>query len=72
MLAKVVFPTPGGPQKIMDGITPDSMALRSTAVFPMRCSWPMYSSSELGRKRSANGVDIGGESIVEMQINNKN
>ena len=38
ILAMVVLPTPGGPQRIMDGIPPDSMALRKTPFIPTKCS----------------------------------
>ena len=41
MKARVVLPTPGGPQKIMEGTRPVSMARRSTACSPMMCFWPM-------------------------------
>jgi len=51
----VVFPTPGGPQKIMLGMFPLSIALRSTAPSPTKCFWPVYSSSVFGRILSANG-----------------
>ena len=39
--AKVVLPTPGGPQNIMDGTRPVSMARRNTAFSPMICFWPI-------------------------------
>ena len=36
--ARVVLPTPGGPQKIIDWMLPLSMAVRNTAPSPIRCS----------------------------------
>ena len=38
-----------------DEMFPDSIILRNTAPGPTRCSCPMYSSSDFGRNRSANG-----------------
>ena len=35
--ARVVFPVPGGPQRIIDGSCPASIALRSTRPSPTRC-----------------------------------
>src|SRR4051812_1141212 len=51
----VVFPTPGGPHKIIEGNLPFSMAVRRILPFPVRCSCPTNSSSVVGRRRSANG-----------------
>jgi hypothetical protein len=34
--ASVVFPVPGGPQRIIDGSCPASIALRSTRPLPTR------------------------------------
>ncbi len=48
MWARVVFPTPGGPQRMKDEIFPPSIIRRSTAPGPTRCSCPMYSSKFLG------------------------
>jgi hypothetical protein len=39
--AKVVFPTPGGPHKIMLGILPASMARLSGAFSPNKAFCPM-------------------------------
>src|SRR5690554_2344100 len=58
MLANVVLPTPGGPQKMMEGIRPESIILRNTAPLPTRWVWPINSSRFRGRNLSANGMDI--------------
>ena len=54
-VASVVFPTPGGPQRMQDGKWPASMAFRKGALDPTTFSWPMYSSKVVGRIRSARG-----------------
>src|ERR687892_128724 len=54
-LASVVFPTPGGPQKIMDRSCFPSAILRKIRPGPVNCSWPTNSSKVFGRMRSANG-----------------
>src|SRR4051812_40953880 len=56
ILASVVFPTPGGPQKIMEPESSRSICTPSGLPGPMRCSWPTYSSSVRGRMRSAKGA----------------
>src|SRR3954469_23512667 len=56
ILAIVVLPVPGGPQRIMEGILPCSIAVRRMLPLPVRCSWPTRSSSVRGRIRSASGV----------------
>ena len=56
ILARVVFPTPGGPQKIMDEIWSLSISCRRIFPFPTRCSCPAKSSSESGRSLLASGV----------------
>src|SRR3989344_964185 len=53
--ARVVLPTPGGPQKIIDGRKSDSVSFRIMPFFPTRCSCPMTSSSFCGRSMSASG-----------------
>ena len=58
MWARVVFPTPGGPQRMKDEIFPPSIIRRSTAPGPTRCSCPMYSSKFLGLSLSARGCNI--------------
>ena len=40
ILAKVVLPTPGGPQRIMDGRCPPSSDFRNTDSSPTKCPWP--------------------------------
>src|SRR5699024_6819370 len=57
MLARVVFPTPGGPQKIMEEIWSFSISCRRIFPFPSRCSWPAKSSRESGRSLVARGAD---------------
>ena len=56
ILASVVLPTPGGPQKIMEVESSDSIATRSGLPGPRRCSCPVYSASRRGRMRSASGA----------------
>ena len=56
ILARVVLPTPGGPQRMNEGTFPVSKNLRKTPFGPTRCSCPMYSSRERGRRRSARGI----------------
>ena len=46
--ARVVFPTPGGPQKIMEEIWSPSMRRRRTFPGPSRWDWPTTSSSVSG------------------------
>ena len=59
ILARVVLPTPGGPQKIMEaGSSFDRM--RSGLPGAEECSWPTYSSRVRGRMRSASGAWSGG------------
>ena len=55
MRARVVFPEPGGPQKIMEKTWSSSIALRSSPPFSRMWDWPTYSSSVSGRIRSARG-----------------
>ena len=40
-LAKVVFPTPGGPQRMHEGKCPASIAFLKGAFGPMTFSWPI-------------------------------
>ena len=54
--ASVVFPTPGGPQKIMEEMRSCSISLRSTLPGPVTCVCPAKSSSVFGRRRSARGL----------------
>jgi hypothetical protein len=41
ILARVVLPTPGGPQNIMEGTMSFSSICRRILPFPNRCSWPI-------------------------------
>ena len=54
--ARVVLPTPGGPQKIADGMASRSIARRSGRPSPINCSCPANSSSVRGRIRAASGA----------------
>ncbi|MOA05971.1 hypothetical protein D3C78_1255850 [compost metagenome] len=54
--AKVVLPTPGGPQKIIECGFPDWNARRSGLPSPSKCDWPTTSSRVLGRRASARGA----------------
>ena len=54
-LAKVVLPTPGGPQRIIECGLPDPKARLSGLQLAKRCVCPMTSSIDFGRKTSANG-----------------
>src|ERR1041385_392215 len=57
--ARVVFPVPGGPHKISDGIVaPPSINRRNTRPSPTRCSWPPNSPSVRGRMRSDGGAGV--------------
>jgi hypothetical protein len=55
ILAKVVLPTPGGPQRINEEMLPASIILRRMASGPIRCSWPTYSSRVVGLNLSGRG-----------------
>src|SRR6266480_2156352 len=55
MRASVVFPEPGGPQKMHDPISPRRISSRSGLPSPSSCSWPRNSSSDVGRMRAASG-----------------
>lgn len=54
--ASVVFPHPGGPQKISDGIAPFSNSRPRNDSRPADSSCPTNSSNDLGRIRSASGA----------------
>ena len=56
ILASVVLPTPGGPQKIIELASSRSICTRSGLPGPTRCSWPTNSSRLRGRMRSASGA----------------
>src|SRR5438094_1677544 len=53
--ASVVFPEPGGPQKMHDPTSPRRISSPSALPGPSRCSWPRKSSSVVGRMRAARG-----------------
>src|SRR5579871_6022777 len=53
--ATVVFPLPGGPQKIIEPSVGDSSNRVSAPFGPVRCSWPETSARVCGRRRSASG-----------------
>ena len=56
MRAIVVFPVPGGPNRIIDGGRSSSIASRSAEPGPSTCCWPTSSSSVDGRRRTASGA----------------
>ena len=56
ILARVVFPVPGGPHKMIDCDRSRSMASRSGRPGPTRSSCPTSSSNVRGRMRSARGA----------------
>lgn len=53
--AKVVFPQPGGPHKIMLPVAPFSTRVESKELGPVRCTWPTKSSRVFGLSLSASG-----------------
>ena len=55
ILASVVLPVPGGPQKMSEPVSSRSICVRRGLPGPIRCSWPANSSSVRGRMRSASG-----------------
>ena len=55
MRASVVFPTPGGPQNIIEPTLSLSMSLRNTLPSPSKCFCPQYSSRDCGRSLAARG-----------------
>src|SRR3990172_7615753 len=55
-LARVVLPLPGGPQRIIEGSRPPSIAFLSTRPSPTRCFWPTNSFSVDGLIRVASGA----------------
>ena len=48
ILARVVLPTPGGPQKIMEAVSSRSICTRSGLPGASRCCWPTNSSRRAG------------------------
>ena len=59
ILASVVFPTPGGPQKIIEEILSLSIIRLSNLFSPIKCVCPTTSLSFLGLIRDARGSFIG-------------
>src|SRR6059036_2442238 len=55
MRASVVFPDPGGPQKMQDATSPRRIKSPSGLPGPSSCSWPRNSSRVFGRIRAASG-----------------
>src|SRR5690606_36223491 len=55
--ARVVLPTPGGPQKIIEWGLPDWNASLKGLPSPNRLDCPMTSSRVLGRSASAKGAE---------------
>ena len=53
--AIVVFPTPGGPQKIKLDKYPDANIVPKGASGPKTRAYPIVSGKAIGRNRSANG-----------------
>src|SRR3954447_17278925 len=71
MRASVVFPDPGGPQKIMDGMRSVSMAVRRNRPSPRSSSRPTTSSSVRGRRRSGRGASDfagGSKGVVSKRV----
>src|SRR5882762_4034458 len=58
ILASVVLPVPGGPQKSMEPASSRSIWRRSGWPGPTRCSWPTNSWTVRGRMRSASGLCV--------------
>src|SRR6478672_3120491 len=54
--ARVVLPQPGGPQRITEERRSASIAFRSGRPLPTISSWPVRSSKDWGRIRSASGA----------------
>ena len=64
MRARVVLPTPGGPQRIKEERMPLLIILCSTHPGPTRCFCPTYSSREWGRILSGRGGSICEEALI--------
>ena len=54
--AMVVFPVPGGPQKMIEASSPPSSIRRSRPCGPRSASWPTTSDRSFGRSSSASGA----------------
>src|SRR2546429_1130337 len=59
MRASVVFPEPGGPQKMHEATSPRRISSPRALPGPSSCSWPRNSSSVRGRIRAARGSEPG-------------
>src|SRR5438876_225193 len=57
MRASVVFPEPGGPQKMHEATSPRRINSPRALPGPSSCSWPRNSSSVRGRIRAASGSE---------------
>src|SRR2546426_9443227 len=72
MRASVVFPDPGGPQKMHDATSPRRISSPSALPGPSRRSWPMNSSSVRGRILAASGSGEGwkrvGSDMIQDQL----
>ena len=58
ILARVVLPTPGGPQRMNEDRFPVCIMFHSTLPSPTRCFCPTYSSRSVGRILSGSGGSI--------------
>lgn len=67
--ASVVFPLPGGPDKITEGKRSASMARRRSLPGPRMCSWPTNSFSARGRMRVASGAALSAASTSSFCSN---
>src|SRR5213592_919683 len=63
MRASVVFPDPGGPQRMQDPISPRRISSPRAFPGPSRCSWPRNSSRVRGRRRAASGLGERGNRV---------
>ena len=54
--AREVLPVPGGPKRTMEERRSASIARRNSLPWERICSWPVYSSREIGRMRSPRGA----------------
>ena len=72
MRASVVFPDPGGPQKIIDGMRSFSMALRRNRPGARRSARPTMSASDVGRSRSASGESARAVSVAGGKASSSN
>ena len=66
--ASVVFPVPGGPEKMTDGNRSASIARRRSLPGARMCSCPTNSSSERGRIRLASGAAASAATSVSASV----